>query len=42
MAPTMAAIWEQERLVPEPATAGLLVCGVVSFLGFVSFRRLIK
>ena len=29
-------------VVPEPAMAGLLVCGVASFLGFVWFRRLIK
>ncbi len=28
-------------MVPEPATAGLLVCGIVSFLGFLSLRRLI-
>ena len=28
-------------MVPEPAMAGLLLCGVASFLGFVSFRRLI-
>jgi hypothetical protein len=29
-------------VVPEPAMAGLLVCGVASFLGFVSLRRLSK
>ena len=29
-------------VAPEPAMAGLLVCGVASFLGFVSFRRLWK
>jgi hypothetical protein len=28
--------------VPEPAMAGLLVCGVASFLGLVGFRRRIK